>query len=196
MVDYDLFPLGKPVLVGDDDENNDPFQLPNKGILTVHDRFIPDLVSGSAEEWIRVAKEIVAGLLEKDAEKKIEAMAYPPQKKRRRIYTRWTDMFALQQWWAEAQMNGVGAIKVFESESRVMARAFDQEDEGLGVPWSLEKCQHRTPSPNIVAVHFSHESIKSGIIKNLLHEGQTMNDRAAIAKEFLATWKESCMQQQ
>jgi hypothetical protein len=191
MSDYDLFPLGTPVL---GDENDDTIQLPNNGILTVHDRFVPDLVSGSADEWIRVAKEIVAGLLEKDAKKKVEAQAYPPKKKQRRIYTLWTDMLALHQWWSEAQMNGVGAIKQFESDSRVMD-AFNQEDEGLGVPWSPEKCKYRTPSPGIMAVHFSHSTIKRGITKKLLHEGQTLNDRAAIAKEFLATWKASCMQQ-
>eukprot|EP00545_Synedropsis_sp_CCMP1620_P011820 CAMPEP_0119011922 /NCGR_PEP_ID=MMETSP1176-20130426/5970_1 /TAXON_ID=265551 /ORGANISM="Synedropsis recta cf, Strain CCMP1620" /LENGTH=352 /DNA_ID=CAMNT_0006964803 /DNA_START=63 /DNA_END=1118 /DNA_ORIENTATION=- len=181
MVDYDVFPLGTAPL---DLISMNTLELPNNGILTVHDRFIPDMVSGSSEEWIRVAKLIVEGLLDKDAEKKVEARAYPPKKKKRRTYTRWTDMFALQQWWAEAQMNGAGAIRVFESDSRVMARAFDQDSEGLGVPWTPEKCQHRTPSPSIVAVHFSHDAIKSGIAKNLLHEGQTMNDRAAIAKEF------------
>lgn len=174
MTDYDVFPLRSFATQ----------PLPNNGALTVHDRFIPDLVSGSSDEWIRVAKEIVNGLMEKDAEKKIEARSYPARKKKRRTYTRWTDMFALQLW-SQSQPN------MFQSDSMVMFRPFDKADEGLGVAWSAEKCQERTP-PGIVAVHFSHDAVKRGIDSKLVHEGQTMDNRAAIAKEWLATWKSSC----
>lgn len=174
MSDYDVFPL-RPF----------PTQpLPNNGALTVHDRFIPDLVSGTSEEWIRVAKAIVHGLLAKDAEKKIEAQSYPPRKKKRRSYTLWTDMFALQQW-SRSQPD------MFQGDSMVMIRPFDNEDEGLGVTWNAEKCQERTP-PGIVAVHFSHDAIKRGMEKKLLHEGQSMDNRAEIAKEWLAAWRSSC----
>ena len=74
MTDYDVFPL----------RSFETQTSPNNGALTVHDRFIPDLVSGSSDEWIRVAKAIVGGLLEKDAEKKVEARSYPAAKKKRR----------------------------------------------------------------------------------------------------------------
>jgi hypothetical protein len=174
MSDYDVFPLR-------------PFPtepLPHNGALTVHDRFIPDLVSGSSEEWIRVAKEIVNGLLAKDAEKKVEAQSYPPRKKQRRTYTLWTDMFALQQW-------SRNQPDMFQGDSMVMIRPFDKEDEGLGATWSAEKCHERTPR-GIVAVHFSHDAIKRGMEKKLLHEGQSMDHRAAIAKEWLAAWRSSC----
>ena len=174
MSDYDVFPL----------KSFPTEPLPNGGALTVHDRFIPDLASGSSEEWIRVAREIVNTLLAADAEKKIEAQSYKPAKKKRRTYTLWTDMIALQ-YWSQHQPD------MFQGDSMVMLRAFDNDDEGLGVPWSAEKCQERTPA-GITAVHFSHEAIKKGLKKNLLREGQTLDNRAAIAKEWLADWKSSC----
>lgn len=180
MSDYDTFPL----------RLFDTSVLPNEGALTVHDRFIPDLASGSSEEWIRVAQEIVQGLLDKDAEKKIEARSYPPKKKKRRQYTLWTDMFALQQWHAKAQ-KGEMEPPMFESDAKVMLRAFSKDDEALGQPWSPQQCLERTP-PGIVAVHFSHDAIKTGMKKNLLHTGQNMDHRAEIAKEWIATWKASC----
>lgn len=181
MSDYDVFPLRLF------ETTNAP--LPNDGALTVHDRFIPDLVSGSSEEWIRVGQQIVNGLLEKDAEKKLEAQSYPPKKKKRRQYTLWTDMFALQQWQQKEQKGEAPAM--FQSDSMVMLRAFDKDDEALGQSWSPEKCQERTPS-NIKAVHFSHDAITTGMKKNLLHKGQNMDHRAEIALEWIATWKSSC----
>ena len=119
------------------------------------DRSIPDLASGSSEEWIRVEQEIVEG----GAEKKIEARSYPPKKKNRRQYTLWIDMFALQQWQAKAQKGEMEPM-MFQSDAKVMLRAISKGDEALGQPWSPQKCLERMP-PEIVAVHFSHDAIKN-----------------------------------
>ena len=136
---------------------------------------------------MRSRGSFVEGLLDKDAEKKIEARSYPPKKKKRRQYT---DMFALQQRHAKAQ-TGEMEPAMFQSDAKVMLRAFSKDDEALGQAWSPQKCLERTP-PEIVAVHFSHDAIKTGMEKNLLHKGQNMDHRAEIAREWIATWKASC----
>lgn len=51
MSDYDVFPLH--------DFRNDGRVLPNTGTLTLHNRLCPSLVSGSVDEWLRVAKSLI-----------------------------------------------------------------------------------------------------------------------------------------
>lgn len=51
MSDYDSFPL--------EISAKDGMELPNDGIFTGHNSFIPSLVSGSAREWDRMARELV-----------------------------------------------------------------------------------------------------------------------------------------
>jgi hypothetical protein len=51
MSDYDVFPLH--------DFRNDGRVLPNNGNLTLHNRLCPSLVSGSGDEWLRVANTLI-----------------------------------------------------------------------------------------------------------------------------------------
>lgn len=51
MSDYDVLPLH--------DFREEGFYLPNDGVLTVHNRQCPSLVSGAKSEWERVAKRII-----------------------------------------------------------------------------------------------------------------------------------------
>lgn len=176
MSDYDTFPLRN---FG---PQTDP--LPNDGALTVHDRMVPDLVSGSADEYVRIAQGIIEDLLGEDQKVRLEVKANPPKNKKRRSYTRWSDQMSLAKWLETKP-------EFFKAETHVMIRAFEQDDEVLGQGWSAKKCQERTPE-SIWAVHFSHEAIKRALDKNRLHSGQTMDNRAEIAREWVATWKKSC----
>lgn len=180
MADYDTFPLR--------DFTHLARPLPNDGELSVHDRRVPDLVSGSSAEWIRLAHAILQSLLEKDALKRDELARLDDTSKKprkRKQYTAWSDMMALHEW-ATTKPN------MYKTDSMVMIRAFDQPDEALGQPWSPTKCMERTPPDSIYAVHFAHAALKKAIASNLLRPGQTMDDRAAIAKEWLQVWKQSC----
>ena len=51
MSEYDTFPLSIEV--------EDGIDLPNKGAFTGYERFIPSLMSGSANEWSRMAKAVL-----------------------------------------------------------------------------------------------------------------------------------------
>jgi hypothetical protein len=176
MSDYDVFPL----------RYFETHPLPHNGSLTVHDRFIPDLVSGSAEEWIRVAHDIVSSLLERDAiqKEKVEKSYTLRKRQRRRFYTLWTDMMALHEW-SQTKPDQ------FQNDSRVFGRPFETRLPHLGIPWTSELCRERTPS-KIVAVHFSHDAIKRGIELHLVHDGQVLDNRAEIAREWLTVWNSSC----
>ena len=198
MSDYDTFPLlqqqqqqASPATTSSGfaaSATNMP--LPNNGALTVHDRHVPDLVSGAPSEWIRMARNIVKTLLEKDAQKRqeiaqTEASSPNANKRRRRQYTLWTDMMALQHW---AETNP----RMFQQSARVLPWPF-QNNKSLGTSWTDDDCQRYTPSPGIVAVHFSHAAILQAKNKQtVLRPGQTVNDRADIAKEWLETWRRSC----
>ena len=169
MSDYDTFPIR--------DFSQEAYPLPNDGQMTIHDNVVPDLVSGTSGEWLRLTQHITMSLMKHVVPNKDE-------KTGRRRYTVWSDMKALEEWSRKVP-------DMFKSSSKVMVRAFDNDDEKLGEPWSPEKCQQRTPE-SIKAVHFSHAALTKAETSNMLHEGQTTDNRAQIAKEWIETWKASC----
>ena len=169
MSDYDTFPIR--------DFSQEAYPLPNDGQMTIHDNVVPDLVSGTSGEWLRLTQHITMSLMKHVVPNKDERTG-------RRRYTVWSDMKALEEWSRKIP-------DMFKSSSKVMVRAFDNDDEGLGEPWSPEKCHLRTPD-TIKAVHFSHAALTKAETSNMLHEGQTTDDRAQIAKEWIETWKASC----
>lgn len=54
MSDYDTFPVGK---LGN--TNIDGYYLPNYGVFTSHERWVPSLMSASASEWNKMALKIM-----------------------------------------------------------------------------------------------------------------------------------------
>jgi hypothetical protein len=168
MADYDTFPFR--------DFSQEAFPLPNDGQMTIHDNVVPDLVSGTDGEWLRLAHQITKSLMEHVVPSKDE-------KTGRRRYTVWSDMKALSEFHTKTP-------DMFKTTSKVMIRAFDNPDEGLGVSWTPEKCKERTPF-KVKAVHFSHAALTKAMKGSLLH-GQTTDDRAKIADEWIETWKKSC----
>ena len=58
MADYDTFPLEMKA--------QEYINLPNDGNFTGFDRFVPALASGSAEEWDRMAHELLNAILSPD----------------------------------------------------------------------------------------------------------------------------------
>ena len=60
MTDYDTFPVGKLGL-----NNIDGFVLPNYGVFTSFERWVPSLLSGSASEWNRMAIRMMDTAIEK-----------------------------------------------------------------------------------------------------------------------------------
>jgi hypothetical protein len=169
MADYDTFPIR--------DFSQEAFPLPNDGQMTIHDNVVPDLASGTDGEWLRMAHHITKSLMEHVVPSKDETTG-------RRRYTVWSDMKALDEFHRKTP-------DMFKMTSKVMIRAFDNEDEGLGVPWTPKKCEERTPL-KVKAVHFSHAALTNAKKGNLLHEGQTTDDRGKIADEWIETWKKSC----
>ena len=67
MSDYDVFPLH--------DFRRDGRILPNNGTLTLHNRLCPSLVSGSGDEWTRVAEEMIDYAAENEINSDQKALA-------------------------------------------------------------------------------------------------------------------------
>ena len=64
MSDYDTFPIGSIA-------NYDGLKLPNNGAFTGHERHVPSLLSGTAEEWDRMAKIILEEGVKKVKQEKV-----------------------------------------------------------------------------------------------------------------------------
>ena len=90
MSDYDNIPLR--------DFSSSALPLPNDGELTVHDDHVPDLVSGAANEWTRVARNIVRTLVEKDRANRRAYGISATAPRSKEHFTLWTDMLALHEW--------------------------------------------------------------------------------------------------
>ena len=87
MSDYDVFPLHHFL--------RDGRKLPYDGQLTVYSRFVPALVSGSASEYLRIARRIGESI-----HKHVHMQKYINENSSRNHYQKrvpWSDMKALQE---------------------------------------------------------------------------------------------------
>jgi hypothetical protein len=163
MVDYDTMPLNPFLRHGRD--------LPNGGMMTVYDRFIPDLVSGSAHEYYRMVKRIGESLNRHvHATKWHNAHAKPEEHLN---YTRWSDMFALQELLDHHP-------DMFKSRQEVL----HGEDALTGRDWTEGDCRM---GHGMRAIHFSHRAMHVGKspYRGSIH-------RPTVATQWLNMWRQTC----
>jgi len=175
MSDYDNFPIRK----------FDAYPLPNDGNLTVHDLHVPDLVSGSSSEYLRMTNMIVESVVEKDVEAR-QKSASEQEKIGKSGGPLWSDMLALAAFikdQPESYQRGQRVFQVFSTSTTAEDLNKDH--------WDEEFCRLHTP-PSIVAVHVAHASAHRGFKRGQLHPGQTHHLRTPIAEEWLEKWRISC----
>lgn len=150
MCDYDVLPLRHA------DDVDTTGELPEGGAFTVYSALMawygpyagtPAFMSGSAEEWDRMANAILANGLQH------------PSK------PLWTDMFALR------DLPGY----LLRDEVVEPPRAYSETGGCKKIEWKR-------------AVHFSHEAIG-----RMLKEGETMEDRPSIIRNFMNKWSVDCV---
>mmetsp|Transcript_46999 Transcript_46999/g.142305 ORF Transcript_46999/g.142305 Transcript_46999/m.142305 type:complete len:486 (-) Transcript_46999:116-1573(-) len=180
MSDYDVFPLA-PVA-----EEGWPDSLPNGGRLTVHEAHwgtrksvVPSLVSGTAEEWTRMAWRLI---------KNYEAHEHEEF---------WSDMFALDDIGSSYFYHIVsegGKSQSKDDEEEEIIAPFEIQDSVLeasdvlkGDRWKDRVDCKKTRRKR--AVHFSHESFYKD---SVLRPGEGLSDRGPIALHWLEWWRERC----
>ena len=184
MSDYDVVPLKS--LVPDeyfaipqqpsekDKDGNNGFPLPLDGKFVVYDSNgrVPSLMSGSAEEWDKMA----TGLL---------ALAHE------HTNDFYSDMYALQELGRRQPGAFVARDQVVDRLSSVMTK--DGDIECLKV-WDTnsEHSEHHWGSDHHWAVHFSHYNIHDAAENGILNKDVTGDDRPWIEREFIQKWKEEC----
>jgi len=170
MSDYDVIPL-RHIEEEEYSNHNNAF-LPNDGFFTVYsvvrgtDQGVPCLMSGSTEEWEKMAFKIV----ENGATHPEELM--------------WSDMFALMDLRHQNLQN-----ELFIYEDKVIPG----QDVLLGHYWSKEDC---TTTKNYRAVHFSHHAVKAGNLIGVEPEHgddwDKLNARSEILQNWHRMWKQVC----
>jgi hypothetical protein len=163
MADYDTFPLNHFLRHGRD--------LPFDGELTVWAGHVPALVSGSAVEYFRIAKQIGQSI-HKHVEQQKHINTHGP-KEAFRNHLPWSDMLALSEVYKISQdmfikkfevVNGAAALQVVE--------------------WTKAHC---SMTDGMRAIHFSHKAMEMGkqAYRGAVH-------RATVARQFLNTWHKIC----
>jgi len=175
MSDYDVVPLkslvpdeyfGIPKKPSEaDKEGNNGFPLPHDGKFTVYDGYgrVPSLMSGSAEEWDRMASALLALAHEHTDD----------------FYS---DMYALQELGSKDHNAFEKQDQVVDRLATVMTK--DGDIECLKV-WNRR-------SEHFWTVHFSHYNIHDAAEHGVLDTSVTADDRPWIEREFVQKWKEEC----
>jgi len=158
MSDYDTFPFHiKPA---------DGLYLPNGGKFTVYDRFVPSLMSGSAEEWDRLAIGVVERVLKHFQTKGFKA--------------RYSDMYSLESLWLESPDRD----KFYISERKV--ESYPYEERGK---LDCDRTQ------NTLALHLSHDmtqhAVEDGLISDEYHE----KNRYKMFNVIMHDWTNQCAPQ-
>ena len=163
MSDYDVFPLHHFL--------RDGRKLPYDGQLTVYSRFVPALVSGSASEYLRIARRIGESI-----HKHVHMQKYINENSSRNHYQKrvpWSDMKALQELKNASKGMFVMRFDVVSAEQFLKLDNFTE--------------QHCEWTDGMRAVHFSHRSIKEG---KQAHRGAV--HRGTIARLFMNKWHKLC----
>lgn len=160
MSDYDTFPTNFPLEEGRD--------LPNDGKFTSYGGHVPALMSGSEEEWTRVAKLV------------LDAIPRIPGKMN-------TDMYAFEQLHVEESKEGKDYGILFlrpwyhlkANFNYLSPRKVDCEAMKVGR-----------------AVHLSHAASDAAVKNNIFpvtFEGRVGHHRSEAARIFLEDWREQCL---
>jgi len=163
MSDYDTFPTNFPI--------NEAKTLPNNGNFTSFQEHVPSLLSGTAEEWTRVAVLLM---------KSITRVESPNPK---------TDMHAF----LVIKNEGIHNV-MFLSERLHMEQGFlYKEALSHDSPRSVN-CETMARGR---AIHLSHKSIRDACLKGMfpvldISLGMAFIRRGKAARIFLADWRHQC----
>ena len=163
MADYDTFPLNHFLRHGR--------KLPFDGELTVWAGHVPALVSGSASEYFRIAKQIGQSIQKHAMEQKYMNLHGP--KDAFRNHLPWSDMLAL--------------AEIYKTSDAMYIKKYDVV-KGIDVlqveEWTSAHC---SMTNGMRAVHFSHKAMEMGkqAYRGAIHRG-------TVARQFLNTWHKVC----
>jgi hypothetical protein len=132
------------------------------GSFTVYQAHVPSLLSGSANEWLRISKR----LIEYASKTKTEKGETP------------SDMNAvleLQKRYPDMMIHRANVAGVY---------AIPENDR-----WTNLSCEQLTPQ-YMRAMHFSHYFVSNFWLPG--HPGNTFQDRPQIARTWLDNWLHSC----
>lgn len=162
MSDYDTFPLLRFAPVSD---------IPRGGKLTVYDRVreggVPSVVSGSADEFDRIAHQLLYNALQVGVRKDF-----------------WSDMMALMDVHKKNRDEYLLFDQVLKGNVALAGRS-----NGLS---NYADC--KAVVGGNFAVHFSHFAITAAVEKGHLDASNKASDRPKIADQFMKDWASSCRQ--
>ena len=152
--DYDTLPLHNFTQQGLD--------LPMHGSFTVYQAHVPSLLSGSANEWLRLSKRLVE---------------YASNHKMENGETH-SDMLAL------LEMQKRYPDMMIHRDDVAGVYAIPENDK-----WTQSLCEQLTPQ-HMRAMHFSHFFISKFWLPG--HPDNTLQDRPQIARLWLDNWLKGC----
>lgn len=169
MSDYDTFPLRSF-----SSDHMKMRHLPNEGRLTVYDTVrnggVPSVVSGTAEEFDRIAHSLLYNNLQVGIREKF-----------------WSDMFALMDIYQKNPEEYVLEDQVLKGNAALNGMHTHMV---RGTESTIREC--RMVVGGNFAVHFSHFAITDSVEKGLLPHGKSAADRPEIAEDFLRDWTKAC----
>jgi len=166
MSDWDNFPLNmKP-----------SFNLPNKGTFTSYSEHVPNLIVGSASEWIRIAKVMFDN--------------YDEQSQHGSLH--WSDMFALSRF-MRLDLHLIDGKIVSRSRTISIQDIYNIPTntslaQDIEKPYDFDKEQCRILN-KYKAVHISHHGC------NIVKFCQKYSQRPVAARKWFNAWSTQCKEQ-
>jgi len=164
MCDYDTFPTNFPM--------NEARKLPSNGKLTSFEFHVPSLVSGTAEEWSRVAEELIRLMPKVEEEIKSDMHAFEVIRKEGSRH---------QVDFREAKLNMREGFLYKEAFSSDLPREVDCEAMATG------RAVH-------LAHRYTHESFDRGMfpLPRVKDYRTAFRHRGEAARVFMADWRDQC----
>jgi len=173
MSDYDVVPLKSLVpndyftapeeLSEGDMDGNNGIPLPNNGYFTVYSWQVPSLMSGSANEWERLAQALM-------------------DLTHQHLDDFYSDMYALMDY---DKTIPDAYIKEDQVLSRLSDFILENGDIDCEKVWKMN-------DEHLWAVHFSHWNVHDAVEHGILDSSTTPDDRPNVAREFILNWEEEC----
>ena len=170
MSDYDTFPLH--------DFRQDGLVLPNNGKFTVYESWVPSLMSGNEQEWLRMTNAIVNNLDYK--------MKHPGEIPKNFVGMAFSDMLSMM----DLMRND---SSVFVSKGEVLTKFTNI----MKTDWAPQACITNVPA-NQRAVHFAHYytdlARKQGFFPGVAErdDWDVNVKRIEMARWWMNYWKEHC----
>lgn len=169
-------------------ESGNPLGLPNEGRFTVYAGGVPALMSGTAEEWTRMARTILWFSIKKSREE--------PE----RLFSDMLAVLGLKKEGVYIDENYMlGAKEILPPPTPLEDLEGGKGDDGTERKFSKEEeddekdpkewKRHCDATDGKMAIHFSHYDLTSS---RLVQRPDDVLKRPKIAKQFLNEWNERC----